>query len=96
MGELGGWDGLTGRASGGGYRMWPAPLTPGRLWVLESGMANDAADRDLVCELAPARGEVVRGRYGRDPAEEYQEGDLGDEGMGSVDRRKAWSRAMPS
>lgn len=61
LGELGERDGLAGR-SGGGYRIWPAPLTPGRLRVLESGMANDAADRDLVCELPPDSGEVVRGR----------------------------------
>ena len=94
LGELGERDGLTGR-SGGGYKIWPAPLTPGRLCVLESGMARDAADRDLVCVLPPESGEVVRGRYGIDEAE-CQVGDLGDEGIGSVDRRSAWSRTRPS
>lgn len=59
-------------------------------------MASDAADRDRVCVFPPDSGEVVRGRYGNDEAEEDQVGDFGDVGMGSVDRRRAWSRMMPS
>lgn len=83
FGELGERDGLTGRSCGG-YRIWPAPLTPGMLCVLEIGMASDAADRDLVWPPPPESGEVVRGRYGSDEAEECQEGDFGDVGTGSV------------
>jgi hypothetical protein len=42
-----------------------------------------AADLDRAC---PARGDVVRGRYGR--AEETPHaGEVGDEGLGSVERR---------
>lgn len=96
-GELGERDGLMGRSWGEGYRICPAPLTPGMLCVLERGMVSDAADRDLVCRLLPERGDVVRGRYGSDAAEELcQDGDFGDVGVGSVDRRSAWSRTRPS
>lgn len=97
FGELGERNGLMGRSWGEGYRIWPAPFTPGMLCVLERGMVSDAADRDLVCRLPPERGEVVRGRYGSAAAEELcQEGDFGDVGVGSVDRRSAWSRTRPS
>lgn len=97
FGEPGERDGLTGRSWGEGYRIRPAPLTPGMLCVLERGRVRDAADRDLVCRLPPERGEVVRGRYGKGAAEELcQEGDFGDTGVGSVDRRSAWSRTRPS
>lgn len=43
-----------------------------------------AAERDRECD--PDRGEVVRGRYGIDVGG-AQNGEMGDEGIGSVDRR---------
>jgi len=49
------------------------------------GGARPAADLDLMC--APERGDVVRGRYGRLMLGTH-DGELGDDGEGSVDRRR--------
>lgn len=62
----------------------PEPLTPGRDWVRDIGRPILAADLDRAC---PESGDVVRGRYGK--AEETPHVDeVGDEGLGSVDRRR--------
>jgi hypothetical protein len=61
------------------------PLTPGIDCVLVMVGARLAADLDLECEM-PERGEVVRGRYGIDDGP--HPGELGDEGLGSVERRR--------
>lgn len=75
--------GLAGRNTGG-YIIRPEPSTPGidRVRPMGGG-ARLATDLDRL--WPPERGEVVRGRYGRDIVGVH-EGELGE--GGSVDRRK--------
>jgi hypothetical protein len=80
--RLGETEGLDERSCGE-YRMCPAPLTPGRDWVRAMGGAKLAADRDRMCE---ERGDAFRVRNGS--VGELHEGELGDEGEGSVARRR--------
>lgn len=73
--------------------MWPAPLTPGKDWARDMGMARLLVEWDL--EWVPERGEVVRGRYGimvegeghEGWMGELHEGWMGEVGLGSVLRR---------
>lgn len=75
--------GLAGRNTGG-YIIRPEPSTPGidRVRPIAGG-ARLATDLDR--PWPPDRGEVVRGRYGRDAAGDH-DGELGE--GGSVDRRR--------
>ena len=66
--------------------MRPEPLTPGIDWVLDMGGPRLATERDR--EWPPERGEAVRGRYGMLAVVGPQDGDIGEEGFGSVLRRK--------
>lgn len=62
----------------------PAALTPGIDCALDIGGARAlAVDLDLMCPRE--RGEVFRGRYGK--IGDDHPGDLGEEGIGSVERR---------
>ena len=79
---LGDLEGLEGRTRGG-YIMRPAPSRPGIERVRPILGTVKLVDLERVC--MPDRGEVVRGRYGRDMDALTHEGELGEEG--SVDLR---------
>ncbi len=57
------------------------------------GGAVLAVDLDLMCD--PDKGEAVRGRYGRLEGIDH-DGELGDTGGGSVDRRRVGGFRTPS
>jgi hypothetical protein len=80
--RLGDPEGLCGRIWGENKR-WPVALVPGMDWVRPMGGAKLAADRDLTWLLD--NGEDARGRWGR--AGGIQDGEMGEDGDGSVDRR---------
>lgn len=80
--RLGDPEGLCGRIWGENRR-WPVALVPGIDWVRPIGGARLAADRDLTWLLD--NGEDARGRWGR--AGGIHDGEMGDDGDGSVDRR---------
>lgn len=67
--------------------MWPAPLTPGRDWVRAMGGPRPlAADRERECPPPNDKGEAFRARKGSWLG--THEGEVGDVGEGSVDRRR--------
>jgi len=77
--------GLSGRVWGA-YRRWPVAFVPGMDWVRAMGGAKPlAADRDLTWLLDS--GEDARGRYGN-AAGGIHDGEMGEDGDGSVDRRR--------
>lgn len=66
--------------------MCPAPFTPGSDCVRVMGGARLAAERDRAWE--PDRGDVVRGRNGRDEGGVQEEVGFGDESGESAWRRE--------